>query len=73
MKTVVAVAIGAFCICTACAEGFQIVENGRPAVEIVQTGTAQVDADIAFFTNAVRRCACRPPGLTLRCSDGLHW
>ena len=56
MKTVVAVAIGAFCICTAHARGFQIAENGRPVVEIVQTGNAQVDADIAFFTNAVRRC-----------------
>ena len=70
MKTVVAVAIGAFCICTAHARGFQIAENGRPVVEIVQTGNAQVDADIAFFTNAVRRCTGASIPVVCRRSGG---
>ena len=35
---------------------FALVEGGKPAAEIVRTGNAKVDADIAFFTNAVFRC-----------------
>ena len=46
----------AVCCSAAVAAEFPLVENGRAVAGIVLTGNARVDADIAFFTNAVYRC-----------------
>ena len=37
------------------AEGFVLVDDGRPVCTIELTGDRQVDADIAFFTNGIVR------------------
>ena len=49
------------CAAAACAAGdFTLIRNGRPVCGFVPSGTAQVDADAAFFTNALARIAGAP-------------
>ena len=55
MKSFVASLLPVLAALTGCDHPFALVEDGRPAVEIVAPDDAQVRKDVDFFTNAVCR------------------
>lgn len=58
--------------CVSCAAGgsFWFVRDGKPVATLVATGDKKVDADIAFFTNAVRCCTGASLPVVGSCASG---